>query len=155
MTCLFPKMQPMAPIKFAPSAVLPGAAPLLAELPPVARQAAPPPSSNLALGVLDARLEHLCFFLPTRRWRVSRLPSFPRGRCTTRSAGCSRVISHAAVARGSSADAGCSSLVAALHQRRAWLLAGTSPGSLRVDSVWGERCVSWRERCVFWRVTAA
>ena len=23
---------------------------------------------HLALGVLDARLEHLCFFLPTRRW---------------------------------------------------------------------------------------
>ena len=76
-----------------------GAAPLLAELPPVARQAAPPPPPHLALGVLDARLEH-----------------FPV-------AAAERAFIHAAVALRLFRRRGvCSFLVAALKGER-WLLA--------------------------------
>ena len=94
-----------------------GAAPLLAELPPVARQAAPPPPPHLALGVLDARLEHFfpwplqSVLLSTRRWRCGSSAdagcALAWGRCTQGERCCSRnqpCVSCASIACGASAN---------------------------------------------------
>mmetsp|Transcript_5264 Transcript_5264/g.12654 ORF Transcript_5264/g.12654 Transcript_5264/m.12654 type:complete len:88 (+) Transcript_5264:185-448(+) len=67
------------------------------------KKAAPPPPPHLALGVLDARLQHFfpwplqSVLLSTRRWRC-----------------------------GSSANAGCALSWGRCTQGERWLLAGTS-----------------------------
>ncbi len=132
MTCLFPKMQPIAPTRFAPSA---------AALEP--RHFSP----NFRQSRDRPRRRRRRTWLWACSMRV--LSIFSRGRCRA-----------CFYPRGGG--------VAALPPTRGVLFPGVAapkesagcspellPLALRVDSVWGERCVYWREGCLFCRVTAA
>ena len=120
MTCLLPKMPPMAPMRFAPSAA-----------------------------ALEPR-----HFSPN--FRQSRDRPRRRRRRTWLWACSMRVLSISAFFYPRGGGVVSAFFLWLLHKKESAGCSRNQPClSLRVDSVWGERCVSWREGCLFWRVTAA